>query len=195
MIKKFILALALCALPLKAMAQNATAIGPLPACSAFGTTTGTCLQGSAAGKPYFRVQRITSNFTVGTQTVVQFNSTIDDSGSYWDGTNFRYTPGVAGRYLFSTCIANADSAIVSGTTVIVVYLFKNGTRVTEVDKYPSVIVSGAADTVCYSTNLTMNGSTDYVDVRVTNTGTNPAVGFGTASDQVSWFEGAWLGPQ
>lgn len=157
------------------------------------TTTGTC---PTSGKPYFRVNLITAAVTVtGSQTVITFNQTIDDSASYWDGVNYRYTPLVAGRYEFSECAAFKGTSV-AGTSINVLYIYKNGTRVTDTQAFPPSITAADNGSICTpGVELTMNGATDYVDARALSTATNGSVDFGTSADQVTWLGGHWLGPQ
>ena len=66
--------------------------------------------------PMFLVE-LSSNQTISnnTYTKVQFDSTTFDTGSYWDSTNYRYTPLVAGKYFFYADVFNVSSA---STTLI-----------------------------------------------------------------------------
>ena len=44
------------------------------------------------------------SISAATATVIQWETVVVDTGSYWDSTNHRYTPSVAGYYLCSGTI-------------------------------------------------------------------------------------------
>lgn len=134
---------------------------------------------TASGAPniQFLGTRITSSQTVtsGTPTRVQLNSIAIDSGGYWDAVNYYYKPLVAGKYL--AC----GSAYGTGTTVtyLTVTLSKNGVTGSGGTELAEVNVPSAAQNVGASvpcTLVSMNGSTDWIelDVSVTGTGTTAA---------------------
>lgn len=112
-----------------------------------------------------------------TDTVIEFNSTTDlDTGGYWDSTNHRFTPQVAGWYFFSGSIR---LRIVAINQVIALSIRKNGTSDIDLLK---IQLQGNADIFnngsypLPSGMIHLNGSTDYVDAIVN---TEEA---GTASD-------------
>jgi hypothetical protein len=48
-----------------------------------------------------------------TATVIQWETVVVDTGSYWDSTNHRYTPSVAGYYLCSGTIRSSEQNVSS----------------------------------------------------------------------------------
>ena len=98
-----------------------------------------------------------------TNTVAQWETVQLDTGSYWDSTNHRYTPQVAGWYLFG----GTFRFLTSVGHYVAAYLRKNSTGLTQVQ-----LNSGSASSDLFSngglpiptTMVQMNGSTDYVDV-------------------------------
>ena len=81
--------------------------------------------------PSLKVIRATSNQTgisSGTATKIQFNSedSLTTDGT-WDSTNYRWTPGVAGKYLISI---NTELYPESSTAKQCnVYIYKNGSSI------------------------------------------------------------------
>lgn len=101
-----------------------------------------------------------------TNTVLQFNSTPDlDTGGYWDATNHRFTPQVAGWYFFSGAIR-----IVLGTinSLFVLNIQRNG--LSTADDLLKIQLQFDNDRLTNgnyplpSGMLFLNGSTDYVQV-------------------------------
>ena len=69
------------------------------------TNNGTQTGFGGTNTPYFYGELSTSqNVSNGSSTKAQLNNIILDSVSGWDGTNYRYTPGVAGKYFISGSI-------------------------------------------------------------------------------------------
>ena len=123
-----------------------------------------------------------------TNTIIQFNSTPEfDTGGYWDATNHRYTPQVAGWYFFSGAIRLVMSTI---NGVLGLNVRKNGSS--SAADYLRIQLQYDADRL-YNGNyplpsgmIHLNGSTDYVDVMINTEEAS------TASDQVnvkSYFSG------
>ena len=124
--------------------------------------------------PAFAATRITSAQT-GTQNnyvKVQFQSELfDTAGCYDPTTNYRFTPNVAGYYLFTTVVLNNPS---SGTqTQLVTRFYKNGAPAAALTN----MVFGGGIGGGTSTPLTeliyMNGTTDYVEVFQFSNATTP----------------------
>lgn len=130
---------------------------------------------------------IDQTISASTDVVIQFNSTTDlDTGGYWDNTNHRFTPQVAGWYFFSGSIR---LRIVGINQVLALSIRKNGVSDVNLLK---IQLQGDADRYnngsypLPSGMIHLNGSTDYVDVIVN---TEEA---GTASDLAglkSFFSG------
>lgn len=96
-------------------------------------------------------------------TVVQWATSTDvDTGSYWDSTNHRFTPQVAGWYLFGALIRFSATTI---NSQISFNFYKTGSR------YASTQLQFSSDVITNSNYpvapvlIDLNGSTDYVDIR------------------------------
>jgi hypothetical protein len=98
---------------------------------------------------------LSSNQTVtsGVVTKVQCNTEEYDLGSNYDNaTNYRFTPTTAGIYQINALIQANGS---SGTTI---WIYKNGSTIREGSR-----TAGAGAPMGFSTQVTMNGSTDYIE--------------------------------
>ena len=98
-----------------------------------------------------------------TNTVAQWEFVTLDTGSYWDATNHRYTPQIAGFYLFGGLLRFAASQ----GQFAAAYLRKNGSTVSSIQLNSGV----SSDDILSNSSLPiptmlveMNGSTDYADV-------------------------------
>ena len=82
-------------------------------------------------EPFLKVIRASSNQTSissATATKIQFNSedALTKTGT-WDSTNYRWTPGVAGKYLISI---NVEIVAASDTAKqCIAYIYKNGSSI------------------------------------------------------------------
>tara|TARA_R100001082_G_C4352828_1_gene155386 strand:- start:1077 stop:1619 length:543 start_codon:yes stop_codon:yes gene_type:complete len=82
-------------------------------------------------EPFLKVIRASSNQTSissATATKIQFNSedALTKTGT-WDSTNYRWTPGVAGKYLISI---NVEIVPASSTAKqCLAYIYKNGSSI------------------------------------------------------------------
>ena len=75
---------------------------------------------------------------------VAFNTTLFATSGTYDTSNYRFTPGVAGNYMFSICVVG-DSQATANLYAHKIYLFKNGSGISHqsdgvtfnfVDNYP-----------------------------------------------------------
>lgn len=103
------------------------------------------------------------SISAGTNTVVQWETATLDTGSYWDTTNHRYTPQIAGWYLFGGVLRFATSI----GSFINSRLRKNGSTISQIQfntgsDATDVFSNGAFSIPNHMVQL--NGSTDYVDV-------------------------------
>jgi len=120
-----------------------------------GTGTPAIREMPAFGVELLNNQAINSN----TDTLVQFDTTNFDFGSYWDGTNFRYLPLIAGYYQFNATLRFTSTS----ASQLRVTLSKNGTYIIS----SQVQLSSAIFTpthVSVSHLMYCNGSSDYVDI-------------------------------
>jgi hypothetical protein len=143
-----------------------------------------------ASLPSFSVGRGFANQTINTatETKIEFNSELWDTGSYFDSaTNYRYTPLVAGTYIFTAAVAL--SGLTVGTLSYLV-LYKNGAAY-EYGNSSTVSTSGNC-APCGTWLVQMNGSTDYVEFYIFHNEGVSALVLGTHS--VTHASGAWLAP-
>jgi hypothetical protein len=102
----------------------------------------------------------------GGATVVQFGSVQLDSHSYWDASNHRYTPQIAGWYWFGGSVRFTTDAAEEG--YVASEISKNGTGFTTSNLYSQFQVSSniiSNGMLPLSSGLIyLNGSTDYVNV-------------------------------
>ena len=123
--------------------------------------------------PAFSAYRTSSqSLSSGTWTKVQFNNeSFDPTNNYDPTTNYRFTPNVAGYYLF-----NFTGKIDSNPTRVILSIAKNGNygdnRIADVNASftGSLMLSG-------SRLYYMNGSTDYVEAYVWASIASPVFGF------------------
>lgn len=122
-------------------------------------------------------------------TKLIYNSETFDIGSCYDPTtNYRYTPNKAGIYLV-TGLCYVSPAIAS--TIYILSVYKNGSRYADIDS----VYSGTTQfRMCGSTLISMNGSTDYLELYAYNNASS-----GTSSTNVSLsaynnFSIVWVGP-
>ena len=124
-------------------------------------------------KPMFRVKQ-SSDQTISnaTATTVQFNdktaSGAFDIGSYFNTSNYRYVPQVAGYYFL------ASTVTIKSTTpdYVIIFIRKNGATI-----YRNLGMESNATNAHVPAHVSgiiyMNGSSDYLDVQVQhNTGSN-----------------------
>jgi hypothetical protein len=150
--------------------------------------TGTLQQnGTSIGEsnvPYFYVTR-DSNQTMSnnTHTVLQFDSVEHDTASGYNTSNYRYTPNVAGKYYFEACLQWTYSSSIGNTRYV--YLRKNATAVVE----SSSREGGYGSIAQASGILTMNGSSDYVDIQVYGNPTGNFIAEGNGTNKRTYFLG------
>ena len=91
-----------------------------------------------------------------------------DTHSYWDSTNHRYTPGVAGWYLFGGTVRVSTSSGGDGSphNLMVLDLQKNGTSVirSQLQTNSDIIINGSY--MIPNAMIQLNGSGDYVEVHI-----------------------------
>tara|TARA_B100002019_G_scaffold289187_1_gene304283 strand:+ start:1779 stop:2288 length:510 start_codon:yes stop_codon:yes gene_type:complete len=99
-----------------------------------------------------------------TITKVEWETVTLDTGSYWDAANHRFTPQVAGWYMFSTTIR---MQLLNVHQYIRIYISKNGASAnspftTQFQANGDTLIGGvySGPTVMHQ----LNGSTDYVEV-------------------------------
>jgi hypothetical protein len=125
------------------------------------TNSGTATGFGESNLPYFYVTRSSDQtLTPSTHVLVEYNSVKLDTASGWDNVSYRYVPDVAGKYFFQF----VNQSTYSGTAPVneYSYLRKNGTNVVETSARGNPHGYGSIPQA--SAILTMNGTTDYIDV-------------------------------
>jgi hypothetical protein len=138
---------------------------------------------TAAGSsgPAFGAYRSGSNqsFSSSTWTKAQYNAEYFDTDNCYDSTtNYRFTPNKAGLYQISMVVE-----ISSGSGNLYANLYKNGAGYTTWQGLLSqtfLLESG-------SSLVSMNGTTDYLEVFVYSSGSSPSFPLGAVQ-----FSGAWI---
>jgi hypothetical protein len=123
------------------------------------------------------------SITSATATKVPINTKEFDTNATYDIVNYRFTPTTAGYYQVN---GNLTVGVTSGTSGYVsVYkngsVFKNGTTFTLTTGNFSVALFEV------STTVYMNGSTDYLELWGSVTGTSPSFTSGAAQTNFSAF--------
>ena len=136
----------------------------------------------------FQVEALDTDQAVGTTaTKLQFPTTNLDTASYWDSTNHRYTPQVAGWYLFG----GVARFLVSTTNQFLrIYVRKNGSS-SAGDNAEMQIQMNSDLFSNSSLNMPnvmyqLNGSTDYVEAYAMG---DEAMTFSDATATRSFFFG------
>ena len=129
---------------------------------------------------YLSANQEPSNDTV---TVVQFNTESFDTDSAYDAsTNFRFTPQVAGKYfVYAGILHNPSSS--NNIQQASIFIRKNGSEITE-NFFASSTNPADSLAVVSEITVTLNGSSDYVDVvgqQAVSSGTNRFSGDSTKS--------------
>jgi hypothetical protein len=118
-----------------------------------GTVLTTATAGVPVNGPAFSASPSTQAYTTNTWTKVMLTSEEFDTNSCFDNTtNYRFTPTVAGYYQLNAYIDT------SGATYVQIAIYKNGALYKTTQQ-----ASSAYGTTC-STIISMNGSTDYVEL-------------------------------
>lgn len=146
--------------------------GGLPSATINQTNLNTNVAGNG---PAFRAylssnQNVTSN----TWTKVALNAeTFDTANAFDSSTNYRFTPQIAGYYQMSALMGgNSPTTQTSGQAAF----YKNGSKYGA--QIGSSLVSGTFGNIYVSCSdlIYLNGSTDYVELYGTVTGTSPFFG-------------------
>lgn len=158
-----------------------------------GTGTNTALSIGSNGliqpkQVAFQVEALDTDQAVGTSaTKLQFPTTNLDTASYWDAGNHRYTPQVAGWYLFGGLVR---FLVPTTNQYLRIYVRKNGST-SAVDNAEMQIQMNQDLFSNSSLNIPnvmfqLNGSTDYVEAYAMG---DEAVTFSDATATRSFFFG------
>jgi hypothetical protein len=94
---------------------------------------------------------------------VQFNSIVKDSRSEFNNTSNSYNPKIAGYYF---CNASVFVIPTSQITSSMIGIWKNGSESAGIGHFSPYCTTRPLHTLLVSGCLYMNGTTDYIDVRV-----------------------------
>lgn len=137
---------------------------------------------TSSSGPAFSAKRATSNqtFSSATWTKAEYNSEFFDLDSCYDSTtNYRFTPTKAGIY--SVSFISEIASTTSGDIFTAIY--KNGANyatVTGLKSSTFLLASGAS-------SISMNGTTDYLEIYVYAAGSSPKIDLGTAQFSASFI--------
>ena len=145
--------------------------------------------------PAFRAYRSSSqSITDNADTKVQMDAIDFDTNSYYDNTtNYRYTPLVAGKYFVSTQVTCGSSSS-EDIHFALVYIYKNGSVNSKniVDPHNGSKANQSSN--YFSNIITMNGTTDYLEIYAkidTSSGT-PSIG-GESDSTRTYFSAYRIG--
>jgi hypothetical protein len=126
-------------------------------------------------------QTITNN----SSSVIAFDTEYFDTDSCYNTSNYRFTPNVAGIYLINCSIQMA-----SMTGVISLDIRLNGTRYCN----SALNQDGSGlQTVDSSVLVSLNGSSDYIDVTIfNNSGANKNTVASPSNNLVNHFSGCYM---
>ena len=102
--------------------------------------------------------------TTATFTKVNFASENFDTANCYDTTNYRFTPNVAGYYLFTTRFQYSASTSSAANQECTGGFYKNGTIYTRINGSPPPTTNASYISPSGSIVMYLNGSTDYVEV-------------------------------
>ena len=104
------------------------------------------------------------SISAATATVIQWETVVVDTGSYWDSTNHRYTPSVAGYYLcYGTIRSSGNEVQIKQITSL-----KNGSVVIEARYQDADDQITSINLPAPTTLIQLNGSGDYIDITFTS---------------------------
>lgn len=111
--------------------------------------------------PVLHVARAAAqSLTAATPAKVQFDTTRYDTHGYWDATNFRYFPKIAGYYRVSWSVKFDEEA--AGCNVVTAALYVDGVADKSVDIVNPTTTAGVV--AANSTVVYCDGSTRYLEV-------------------------------
>jgi|TARA_Y100000114_G_C11668708_1_gene282686 hypothetical protein len=111
----------------------------------------------------FRVQATDTDLSAsgGSVTKITWETVSLDTGGYWDTTNHRYTPSVAGFYLFGGTLRMNASSIVQLVNII---YYKNGAEhIRKQLQFDADRINNGSYAAATSM-IELNGSGDYVEM-------------------------------
>jgi len=143
--------------------------------------TGTVMVNGPAFSAYLSANQ---SVVSGTATKVQCNTEEFDTASAYDNaTNYRFTPLVAGYYQINARIDCGTSSI----TNAIISIYKNGV---ESKRGNQVTATSGEIGIVVSSIIYLNGSTDYIELYGTVTGTTPL--FYGVSTLATYFQASMI---
>jgi hypothetical protein len=124
-----------------------------------GTLLSTASTFAGTGPAFRAYSNNTQTFTTATTTKIGINLTNFDTNSYFDITNNRFQPLIAGYYQINGCAYYSTSGTITSWFV---FIFKNGNN----NSYGNGVATASAGAV-FSTVadvIYLNGSTDYLEL-------------------------------
>jgi len=172
-----------------ALAGKADAAATTTALAGKAATGHTHTAGQVAGGPAFSAYiGATQTVSNGVATKMALNTETFDTDGAFDNATFRFQPNLAGYYFFTGRLSGA--AATSGT-IMNAHIYKNGALLK--NGQPYIPPSGSSSmTVTISGLVYLNGSTDYVELWGTNSGSGTNTFSAGAS--VSFFDGYFVRP-
>ena len=154
--------------------------------------TGTVTGAGESNKPYFRAYcDHTQNIgTAGANTKIEIDTEVlDSAGAYDPTTNYRFTPQTAGKYIIFGAVTmySTNSTYRFGD----IYIYKNGSQVSRGSGTDFSANYGYRIQPYINDIVTLNGSTDYVELYVRGYAGGTTVNV-EGSLQNTWFGGYFL---
>lgn len=144
---------------------------------------------ASAGPAFSAYINTTQTVSNGVATKIALNAeTFDTNNAFDSTTNYRFQPTVAGYYFFTGRLSGLAA---TAGTVMYAHIYKNGVNVK--NGQPYVPPSGSSSmTVVISGLIYLNGSTDYVELWGTNSGSGTNTF--SAGANASFFDGYFVRP-
>ena len=157
--------------------------GVLTNCTGLPITTGLTTIPGFSARPSGNVTCTANAFTKITWGTEEF-----DVGGYF--ASDKYTPGVAGMYQVSYLASLTGTNVTSGNRYVTV-VYKNGAST----KNGSEFLAGTGGIIASaaSTLISLNGSTDYIEVYLYNGNGALDVFVDGTTAQATWFSAVWVG--
>jgi len=128
--------------------------------------TGTVTGAGGVNTPYFSARTGgNQNPSDNVATKIDFTSELLDSDNYYDTTNKRFTPQVAGKYYISVQVF-LSSNTTSNLKTAIVGIYKNGSEVIRADNYYATNYVDSGYFIVEKI-IDFNGSSDYVEAYAT----------------------------
>jgi len=118
------------------------------------------------------------SISVNSFSKVTLNAESYDTNNCFDTSNYRFTPNVAGYYQFTSRVSVGGSSMSRALAT----LAKNGTMFIYGNDIPTNVYGTVCDGLIY-----LNGTTDYVELYIYITATNPQFGGGIGNTFLQGF--------